>query len=79
MSHGRPVDESYRHHHPLADAKSLAGLTVRAREFVGPDSEGSPRLLTGALQVVYVKTLDYDRFSIDGIGVDPLTIQLVDE
>jgi hypothetical protein len=79
MSHGRPMDMTNRHHRRLADANSLAGFTVCAREFVGPDSEGSPRLLTGALQVVYVKTLDYDRFSIEGIGVDPLTIQLVDE
>jgi hypothetical protein len=29
------------------------------------------------LQCVYVKTLGYDRFSIRGIGVDPLTVELI--
>ena len=59
------------------DPKALVGSIVRALEFVGPDSEDPPRTLGGVLQCVYVKTLDYDRFSIDGIGVDPLTIELV--
>jgi hypothetical protein len=72
-------DACDRDHRRLAEAKSLAGLTVRAREVVGPDSEDRPRILTGRLQVVYVKTLRYDRFSINGIGIDPLTIELVDE
>jgi hypothetical protein len=54
------------------------GLRVRALELVGPDSEGPPRLLVGVLQRVYVRTLDYDRFSIRGVGVDPLTVELVD-
>lgn len=53
------------------------GSTVRALEFVGPDSEDPPRTLVGVLQCVYVKTLDYDRFSIRGIGVDPLTVELI--
>jgi hypothetical protein len=79
MSQCRPIDDSDRDHRRLAEAKSLAGLTVRAREVVGPDSEDRARMLTGALQVVYVKTLRYDRFSINGIGIDPLTIELVDD
>ena len=53
------------------------GSTVRALEFVGPDSEDPPRTLVGVLQCVYVKTLDYDRFSIHGIGVDPLPVELI--
>ena len=60
------------------DPKAWVGSTVRALEFVGPDSEDPPRALVGVLQCVYVKMLDYDRFSIDGIGVDPLTVELVD-
>jgi hypothetical protein len=60
------------------DRKAWVGSIVRALEFVGPDSEGSPRTLVGVLQCVYVRTLDYDRFSIRGIGVDPLTVELVD-
>jgi hypothetical protein len=65
--------------HRRPDPKAWVGLTVRAVEFVGPDSERRPRVLTGRLEVRYVKALDYDRFSICGVGVDPLSVELIDE
>jgi hypothetical protein len=58
-------------------AKSLAGKRVRAQELVGPDSDHPPRELTGVLQVVHVRTLDYDRFSINGIGIVVSSIELM--
>lgn len=57
---------------------ALEGDLVRATEFVGPDSLDDPRELTGHLQIVHVDPLDYDRYSIDGVGVDPSTIRPVE-
>jgi hypothetical protein len=47
-------------------AKSLAGRVVRGLTVVGTDTDGpaEPRLLTGILQVRYVRTLHYYRCSI---------------
>jgi hypothetical protein len=61
------------------DPRTFVGRMVRAIEVVGADSERPPRVLTGRLQVVYVKALDYDRYSVVGIGVDPSSIELIGE
>lgn len=73
------MDDDARLDHRPPNPKAWVGLNVRAVEYSGPDSEGRPRALIGRLQVHYVKTLDYDRFSVDGVGVDPLSIELSDE
>ena len=71
------MDEDNNGDRQPIDPKALVGSIVRALEFVGPDSEDPPRTLVGVLLCVYVKALDYDRFSIRGIGVDPLTVELI--
>ncbi len=41
------------------------------------ERKSPPRTLVGVLQCVHVRTLNYDRYSILGIGVDPLTLELI--
>jgi endonuclease/exonuclease/phosphatase family metal-dependent hydrolase len=55
------------------------GDLVEAIEVIGPDSEGAPRRMRGRLQIVHVDALDYDRYSIEGVGVDTSTIRRIAE
>lgn len=68
-----------------ARPQQLAGLNgrkVRARTLTpefdrdGEPTDTSPDDVEGYLSVVHVDTLDYWRYSVDGITVDPDTIQL---
>ena len=55
------------------------GDLVEATEAIGPDTENVPRRLRGRLQIRHVDALGYDRYSIEGVGVEPSTIRRVSE
>jgi hypothetical protein len=55
------------------------GDLVEATEATGPDTEGVPHRMRGRLQIRHVDALGYDRYSIEGMGVEPSTIRRVAE
>jgi hypothetical protein len=50
---------------------------VTAMSLVDPDVGGEPRRVTGVLHKQYVAPLKYTKYTVDGVHVDPRTVQLV--
>lgn len=67
----------FLHQRLVKVAKFESGQMCSATEMVGPDSEDPPRQLHGRLQIRHIAVLHYDRYSIDGVAVEPDSITVV--
>jgi hypothetical protein len=63
----------------MNDYSLRIGQIVTAMTYADPDRDFPAQRVTGELACYWVETLQYWQYSVDGVGVDPSTIQPVEE